>query len=28
MYAIVLFVQCVQTLRKSPRGEGGSRHVE
>jgi TRAP-type C4-dicarboxylate transport system permease small subunit len=28
MYAIVLFVQCVQTLRKSPGGEGGSHHVE
>jgi len=28
MYAIVLFVQCFQTLRKPPSGEGGSRNVE
>jgi TRAP-type C4-dicarboxylate transport system permease small subunit len=28
MYAIVLFIQCVQALRKTPSGEGGSHHVE
>ncbi len=28
MYAVVLFVQCFQTLRKTPGGEGGSHNVE
>ena len=27
MYAVVLFVQCVQMLRKTPSGEGGSQNV-